>query len=189
MGTIKKRTRYGRVMFVKAAERRNEIIKLLEATDQPVNATQLAELLSVSRQVIVGDIALIRAKGIEILATPRGYLSANAFKGEGSLFTGKIACQHSQAETVTELNIVVDNGGEVVDVQVEHPVYGTLTGELHIRSRHDVIDFMKKIASNEAAMLSSLTGGVHLHTLACKDEDTFLRIKKELQEAGILYSG
>ncbi len=69
-------------MFVKAAERRNEIIKLLEATDQPVNATQLAELLSVSRQVIVGDIALIRAKGIEILATPRGYLSANAFKGE-----------------------------------------------------------------------------------------------------------
>ena len=107
---------------MKAAERRNEIIKLLEATDQPVNATQLAELLSVSRQVIVGDIALIRAKGIEILATPRGYLSANAFKGEGSLFTGKIACQHTRAETVTELNIIVDNGGEVVDVQVEHPV-------------------------------------------------------------------
>ena len=92
--------RNGRVRFVKAAERRNEIIKLLEATDQPVNATQLAELLSVSRQVIVGDIALIRAKGIEILATPRGYLSANAFKGEGSLFTGKnclsaLASRHS----------------------------------------------------------------------------------------------
>ena len=175
--------------LLKAAERRNEIIKLLEASDQPVNATQLAERLSVSRQVIVGDIALIRAKGIEILATPRGYLSASAFKGEGSLFTGKIACQHSQSDTVTELNIIVDNGGEVVDVQVEHPVYGTLTGELYIRSRHDVIDFMKRIASNEAAMLSSLTGGVHLHTLACNDEETFLRIKKELQEAGILYSG
>ena len=107
--------------LLKAAERRNEIIKLLEASDQPVNATQLAERLSVSRQVIVGDIALIRAKGIEILATPRGYLSASAFKGEGSLFTGKIACQHSQSDTVTELNIIVDNGGEVVDVQVEHP--------------------------------------------------------------------
>lgn len=75
--------------LLKAAERRNEIIKLLEASDQPVNATQLAERLSVSRQVIVGDIALIRAKGIEILATPRGYLSASAFKGEGSLFNGE----------------------------------------------------------------------------------------------------
>jgi len=98
---------------VKAAERRNEIIKILEATDQPVNATQLAELLSVSRQVIVGDIALIRAKGIEILATPRGYLSANAFKGEGSTYTGKIACQHAQAEAVTELNIIVDSSDAV----------------------------------------------------------------------------
>jgi uncharacterized protein len=177
------------VIQLKATDRRNEIIKILEASDQAVNATQLAEQFSVSRQIIVGDIALIRAKGIEVIATPRGYLSGKALKGEDKSFTAKVACLHSEAEVETELTIVVDNGGEVVDVQVEHPLYGTITGELHIGSRHDVADFMKKVAAKEVTMLSSLTGGVHIHTIACKDEAALVRIKHELKQAGILFEG
>lgn len=174
---------------LKATDRRNEIIKILEASDQAVNATQLAEQFSVSRQIIVGDIALIRAKGIEVIATPRGYLSAKALKGEDKSFTAKVACLHSEAEVEKELTIVVDNGGEVVDVQVEHPLYGTITGELHIGSRHDVADFMKKMGAKEVTMLSTLTGGVHIHTIACKDEAALIRIKHELKQAGILFEG
>lgn len=174
---------------MKATERRNEIIKILEATDQAVNATQLAEKFSVSRQVIVGDIALIRAKGIDVIATPRGYLSAAVLRAEDKPFTAKVACLHSAAEVEIELTIVVDNGGEVVNVQVEHALYGTITGELHIGSRHDVADFMRKVATKEVTMLSSLTGGVHIHTIACRDEAALIRIKNELKQAGILYEG
>ena len=54
--------------------RREKIKEMLQKTDHPVTASSLAEHFSVSRQIIVGDIALLRASGLQILATPRGYL-------------------------------------------------------------------------------------------------------------------
>ena len=61
-----------------AEERRETILKLLRQSAQPVSASTLAAQLSVSRQIIVGDIALLRAGGADILATPRGYCLQNA---------------------------------------------------------------------------------------------------------------
>lgn len=56
-----------------AQERRQEILKLLHQSAHPISASALAERFSVTRQVIVGDIALLRSSGADILATPRGY--------------------------------------------------------------------------------------------------------------------
>ena len=50
-----------------AAERRTAILGLLETQVEPVNATALARQFSVSRQIIVGDVALLRAAGENVV--------------------------------------------------------------------------------------------------------------------------
>ena len=161
-------------------ERRTFIESRLREATAPVSATALANEFHVSRQIVVGDVALLRAAGVEIQATPRGYV----LSAERSGVTGVLACVHNREDMVDELNIMVDNGCEVLDVIVEHPVYGQLTGQLQLRSRHDVGEFWKKAA--DAAPLSALTGGIHLHTVRCPDEETLSRTTAALREAGFL---
>ena len=85
-----------------------------------------------------------------------------------------------------ELNAIVDAGGEVVDVIVEHPVYGQLTGLLGVRSRYDVAEFVRRVEEHGARPLSALTGGIHLHTVRCPDEKTFRRVRKSLEAENFL---
>ena len=145
-----------------AEERRETILKLLRQSAQPVSASTLAGQLSVSRQIIVGDIALLRAAGQEITATARGYV----IPAQNGLLR-RIACMHSAGETRDELDAMVDCGCTVVDVIVEHPVYGQLTGPLQISNRYEVSQFIERC--KKAEPLSSLTDGIHLHTLSCPD--------------------
>ncbi|MCI2058248.1 MAG: transcription repressor NadR [Oscillibacter sp.] len=166
-----------------AQARRQAIREILEQAREPVSAAALAGQLRVSRQVIVGDIALLRASGAEISATPRGY----AVGQERSGLIRRIACQHDAAGMEAELNAVVDNGCTALDVIVEHPVYGQLTGQLQISSRYDVAQFLSRCAACEARPLSDLTGGLHLHTLSCPDEDAFLRVKAALAGLHVLF--
>lgn len=165
-------------------ERRKNIEKTLRSNTEPVSATALAKIFSVSRQVIVGDIALMRAAGIKISATPRGYVINSEADKIDNDYT--IACIHDDKNMAEELYAVVDNGGTVVDVTVEHPVYGQIVGELRISSRYDVDLFMEKIKNNQAQPLSNLTGGIHLHTIRCRDEETFNRIKRALKKQRII---
>ena len=113
---------------MEAVERRRAIAQRLAQADGPVSAAALAKAFSVSRQIIVGDVALLRAGGMEIFATPRGYI----LPGEPAALTRTVACVHSGGEMARELEIMVDQGCQVVDVVVEHPVYGQLTGQLHL---------------------------------------------------------
>lgn len=55
-------------------ERREKILEMLETAEEPISGGELAKKLSVSRQVIVQDIALLRAVNKNILSTARGYL-------------------------------------------------------------------------------------------------------------------
>ena len=167
---------------MEAASRRQAILDRLRTADRPVSASALAAGLNVSRQIIVGDIALLRAGGAEISATPRGYVLPRATDG----ITRTIACRHTLAQTGQELDILVDNGCTVLDVIVEHPVYGQLTGQLQISSRHDVEQFLARIRDSDAAPLSMLTGGLHLHTLCCPNEDAYTRACAALKAAGLL---
>lgn len=164
-----------------AIERRNAIYQVLSA-DTPISATALAGRFGVTRQVVVGDIALLRAEGRSVIATPRGYIIPVP---DGFLRT--IACVHNAAQTRDELNAMVDCGCTVIDVVVEHPVYGQLTAPLAISSRYDVEQFIEKMASASASPLSALTEGIHLHTLSCPDEEVFNHLRDKLREMGMLF--
>lgn len=166
---------------VSGQTRRETILQRLR-TAEPVSATALAKELGVSRQIIVGDVALLRAAGHPISATPRGYVSA----AESGL-TRVLACLHDSGQMEEELNAVVDMGCEVVDVIVEHPIYGQLTGALRLRSRYDVEQFLQKARQDGARPLSQLTGGLHLHTLRAESEAALERAQDKLEELGFLW--
>lgn len=171
--------------MMEAAKRRGEILLALRAAAAPVSAASLAARFSVSRQVIVGDVALLRAAGENIVATPRGYTLDASAAG----YVAAVACVHDMSGMENELDIMVDNGCTVINVIVEHPVYGQITGELHLSSRHDVREFMEKVTSEGARPLSALTGGVHLHTLLCPDRAACERTVAQLRAAGLIYGG
>lgn len=168
-----------------SSKRRKEIAAFLASNKQPVRASTLATMFDVSRQVIVGDIALLRASGMEIIATPRGYI--NAVPTDSQLLSRTIACSHAAEDTQKELYIIVDHGGSIQNVIVEHPIYGQLCGELRLTSRYDIDSFIEKSKKQNAPLLSKLTDGIHLHTITCQDEEIYNRIMLALKSAGILY--
>ena len=167
--------------------RRSQIMDILKKADRPVSASALAERFGVSRQSIVGDVALLRASGEQIAATARGYLLQDAGP-ETFRFIGTVACRHTAEQLVDELYTIVDLGGTVIDVSIDHAVYGELTGRLGLSSRYDVDMFLQRVAEEKGAVpLSTLTGGFHLHRIGCRDAETFGRIRERLSEQGILY--
>ncbi len=162
-------------------DRKAAIIEAIRISETPVSASALARKLHVSRQIIVGDIALIRASGTQIIATPRGYVWERSNAGSER----KIAVLHAPQQMREELYTIVDQGAEVVDVIVEHPTYGQLVGQLQLSSRYDVDQFIDRMQGNEP--LSQLTHGVHLHTIRCRDAAVFERVENALRKKGLLY--
>ena len=165
-------------------QRRSRIVELLSQKKGAVNGTELAQTLSVSRQVIVQDIALLRACGVEIIATPQGYILVPATTSLN--YRKTIACRHDKNNIKEELTTIVDEGGMVRDVIIEHAIYGQICGNIMISSRREIEEFMKKIEADDAKPLSDLTLGVHLHTIECKNEETMNRIEQELDKKGLL---
>jgi len=158
---------------------------ILGKSPGPVKGSELAERMGVSRQVIVQDIAILRAAGEGILATPQGYLIPE--RAGSSRIRKTIVSRHLGTEAIDEeLKLIVDEGGRLIDVIVEHPIYGEIRGNLMISTRHDVEEFMKRIVEEHAEPLSVLTEGVHLHTIEVPDEDTYLRIVDRLERHGYL---
>ncbi|MBW7571399.1 transcription repressor NadR [Caproiciproducens faecalis] len=170
-----------------AAQRRQAILELLKQSTQPVSAGTIANRFQVSRQVIVGDVALLRAGNSAISATPRGYILADGAM-ESNQLTRTIACRHSRENLAEELYTIVDNGCGLIDVIVEHAVYGQISGQLHIFSRYDADCFLEKLSKDHASPLCDLTGGVHLHTISCRSEEAYQRVLAALKEKGILFS-
>ncbi|MBO0440742.1 transcription repressor NadR [Candidatus Enterococcus ikei] len=166
-------------------KRRETILLELEATKKPISASRFAKEFKVSRQIVVGDVALLRAAGYEIIATARGYLLESEKDKQGII--RKIACQHTPDQTEAELLTIVSLGGEIIDVVVEHPIYGELTGGLHIRTEKDVKEFVKAYEKSRASLLSELTSGIHLHTIRCENEEILKKIKIELAQKKLLY--
>ncbi len=170
---------------LKASERRQHILSLLKQHGNPITGSSLAEEMDVTRQVIVGDVSLLKAKGEPIVATSQGYLFMTEAK-DGLGYERTIVCRHASNQTEEELNILVDHGVHVQDVVVEHPVYGDLTARLQISNRRDVKKFMEQIASNKASFLLELTNGIHTHTITADSKEALDEAMEELAEAGIL---
>lgn len=187
---------------MKADERRQALLKHLQAADAPVSGSALAASVGVSRQVIVQDIAVLRASGHQIVPTARGYqilsdarqsaeapltsqpqTSANTDSG---LVTRVIKVHHTEDQTADELSTILANEGAILDVSVNHRAYGHITAPLNIYTRADVLDFLNKIATGKSTPLLNITSGYHYHTIAAKDEGTLNRIERALDAKGYL---
>lgn len=164
--------------------RRENILDILKNSKQAISGTSLANKLNVSRQIIVGDIAVLKASGEDIISTSKGYILND--KKENDYILKTIACKHSKDCIEDELNVIVDEGATVVNVMVEHCLYGQITGDLYLSSRRDVKEFMEKLKSDIANPLADLTDGIHLHTIKCRDEASFNEIIKILESKGYL---
>ena len=164
-------------------ERRAKILELLRAASGPLSGSALARSLGVSRQVIVQDMALLRARtDLEILSTYQGYLLLQPQEPCRRVFK----VRHSSERTREELQEIVDLGGRVEDVFVYHRVYGVVRGQLTIASRKDIREFMDRLAESRSAPLMLITDDFHYHTVAADDEQTLDQIQARLSELGFL---
>jgi transcriptional regulator of NAD metabolism len=173
---------------VKTDERRGMIIAELSGAGEAVTGSDLASRFGVSRQVIVQDMAVLRAEGLPVVATPRGYILLRP-EGSGRLVKTVVTRHRDYEAMEEELLIMVGCGAKVLNVIVEHPLYGEITGNLMLSTTADVARFMESIRKSAGEPLSSLTGGVHLHTLEVDGEEGWERLLAELGEKNYLPEG
>ena len=168
---------------MKADERRSNIIEMLMKEKRAIKGTTLAESFNVTRQIIVKDIAILRAKGNNIIATPDGYMIN---EDNSNRVKSVIAVNHNDEEVIKELEIVVKYGGIIEDVIVEHPLYGEKRVILMIKNLNDLNKFKNSLNQIDAKPLSMLTNGVHLHTISADSVENMELIKEELKESGFI---
>lgn len=168
---------------MKSEERRKKIIECLESRSEPISGSALAGMFDVTRQVIVQDMAVLRAGRGSIIATSHGYMILPGRK----LYTERVACSHTTyAELKDELLVFIECGCKVIDVIVEHPIYGELKGNLMLANSNEVDEFLDKIRDGGAELLSSLTKGVHIHTVEAINRESVERARDILRQKKIL---
>ena len=148
------------------SQRRSNIIAFLETRSAPVSGTELANLFGVSRQVIVQDIALLRAENRNILSTNKGYLLFHPLPDK-NFFKEVLYVRHTSEQILEEMTAIVELGGRMLDVSIDHDLYG------QIRSDRP---------------LCLLTGDYHYHTIAAPSKRALELIKQELKDMGFLIS-
>ena len=164
-------------------DRRIFLLNQLKSTNQALTGSDLAKLANVSRQVIVNDMNLLKAKNEPILSTSQGYLYLS---NENNHFERKIVSQHTPEQTKEELFTIVDCGATVKSVIVEHPIYGEITANLHLSSRLEVDTFIQQIKETNAALLSTLTDGTHLHVISASSEQILNQVEHALRNKGFI---
>lgn len=163
-------------------KRRETILQQIAESALPISGLQLSKLFNVSRQVIVQDIALLRAEKHEILSTNTGYIIKKAVKPQ------RLFCVvHSDDSILDELYTVVDLGGRVLDVQVKHKAYGEFSAQLNIKSRKDADALVEKISLRESIPLKNLTQNVHFHLVEADTEEELDCIENALSKKGYLW--
>ena len=162
-------------------QRREEIINSIMASEGPMSGKALATKYDVSRQVIVQDIALIRASGVDVISTNRGYFINNE-----KTFSRVLKVKHTDDEVEEELFTIIDLGGKVKNVMINHKVYGHIEAELNINSRRKANEFIEDIVSGKSSPLKNITSDYHYHTIEADSEETLDLIESKLKEKGFL---
>lgn len=165
-------------------QRRNEIIALLRTNGDSISGTTLAKHLNVSRQIIVSDIALLKASNHTIISTSKGY---SLMKSSEKRRVFKV--RHSTEEIGDELYSMIEPGGYVIDVFVRHKMYGELRADLFLRSKKDVDDFIHQLLLGNVQPLKQLTDDYHFHTVGADSDQVLDSIQKTLNEKGYLVEG
>lgn len=166
---------------MKAEKRREEILSLIGNSDNPIPASILKEKFKVSRQVIVQDIAILRLGGYDIIATNRGYVLNSVAQA-----TRIFKCRHAFEQLIDEGSIIIDLGGRIEDVFVNHRVYGRISARLGLYSRMHVEELYRSLFSGASKPLMSVTDGYHYHTVSADSEEKLDEIEKALREKGYL---
>lgn len=163
--------------------RRARIVEALAAASGPLSGTALAEKCGVSRQVVVQDVALLRERGEKIVSTNRGYV---LLADDPVRPTRLFKCRHTAEQAADELTCVVDLGGRVEDVFVNHRVYGKVSSPLGVGSRRDVERFVSELASGVSAPLLEVTSGYHFHHVSAASEEVLDEVERALDARGYL---
>jgi transcriptional regulator of NAD metabolism len=162
-------------------ERRDKLIKMLSKSKTPISGTDMAKELHVSRQVIVQDIALLRAADNNIISTNKGYVLLKQGKCE-RIFK----VRHTAEEIEDELTLIIDNGGKIADVFVYHKIYGVVKAPMNIKTRKDIYEYIKSLNSGISSPLLKITDNYHYHTVQADSEETLDEIQHELENRGFL---
>ena len=162
--------------------RRARLLELLETASGPISGAELARQCEVSRQVVVQDIALLRQGGTPIASTNRGYVYEGVEHGPTRLFK----VRHTDEQIEQELNAIVDLGGTVEDVVVNHRTYGRLCAHLGIASRREVRRYLDDLKTSKSTPLMHVTSGYHFHHVSAESEDILEEIAEALEKLGFL---
>ena len=141
-------------------ERRKKLLNLMRESKTPLSGGALGSATGVSRQVIVQDIALLTMRLFKVF--------------------------HDAAATEEELTTIVDLGGCVVDVMVNHRVYGKVSAPLQIKNRRDVQAFLKNLESGKSTPLLNVTSGYHFHHVSAESEEILDEIEDALRRKHFL---
>lgn len=166
-------------------ERRLQLLRLLKEQGSPLSGSALANALGVSRQVIVQDIALIRAENHNILSTNKGYIYRDA-NVESSQPKRVIHVRHSTDQVLDEFLTVLNLGGTILDVAVEHEIYGQIRADLLIETPQDARDFVDRLSRCRDNPLKVLTDDCHYHTITAPTEKLLDLIEDSLRAKGML---
>jgi len=162
-------------------ERRKKILSMMKEASSPLSGGALGNATGVSRQIVVQDIALLRTEGYSILATARGYILDGPKEN-----VRLIKVCHDEDRTEEELTTIVDLGGSVIDVMVNHRVYGKVTAPLNIKNRRDVQVFLNNLKTGKSAPLFKVTSGYHFHHISAESEDILDEIEGSLKEKNFI---
>ena len=165
--------------------RRTAIIVYLERQSGPVSGAELARQFGVSRQAIVKDIALLRTSNRNILSTNKGYVLFHPQKKQSG-HTAVITVDHTAEQALDEMLAIVEYGGSMLDVFIDHDLYGQVRANLMINDADDAAEFCSRLSKSNSTHLKELTEGSHYHTISAPSEKILDLIRNELQEKGIL---
>ena len=165
--------------------RREKIKQMLAGASQPMTGTALAAALHVSRQVIVQDIALMRAEQLPIVSTNKGYLlgpdAARSSQPKRVFFV-----RHTTEQMLEEFMAVIELGGRILDVSVEHDLYGPIRADLLIENAREAADFVERLDRCRDNPLKVLTDDRHYHTVTAPSERLLDLIEQEFRSRGFL---
>ncbi len=162
-------------------ERRQNMLMLLQRADTAISGKKLGDTFGVSRQIVVQDIALLRTQGYRIASTPRGYLMQ---LDRGCTRVLKVC--HSDEQVEDELQTIVDLGGTVINVMVNHRTYGKVCAPLNLKCRRDIQRFVEDLKTSKSSLLSNVTSGYHFHTIEAENTDILDEIEQALKDKNYL---
>lgn len=164
-------------------ERRECIRKDLKKSLKAIKGSELALKYDVSRQVIVQDIALLRAVGEQIISTGDGYIYFSYHMNKPKRV---IAVKHDEADIEKEIDAILEYDGTLLNVFIHHPIYGDLVADMIIENKQQKREYLKRCRDVEFTPLMALTDNYHFHTIEANSEEELDHIEKLLKKHGFI---